>query len=127
MEDTVREGLDQRHRIDPLPAEVAWIEVDAEGSVMFDSLERRAERHRIVGDLGWVHLQGEADPLVSEDIKDRLPPSREVLVSIRDHLLGDRREGIEIRPDLRAGEAVDHLDAEVLGRSGCPSHLVGRP
>ncbi len=127
MEDTVREGLDQRHRIDPLPAEVAWIEVDAEGSVMSDSLERRVERHRIVGDLGWVHLQGEADPRVSEGTEDRLPPSREVLVSIRDHLASHRREGIEIRPDPRASEAVDDLDTEVLGRSGCPSHLVGRP
>ena len=124
--DAVGELEHERSRVEQLVGEVARVEVDAEALAVPDRVERPARGDEVVGDLGRVHLEAEADALPVEDVHDRAPAVREVLVAAVD--LGEvvGRERVEQVPDRRAGEAVHLLHAERAGRAGRVLHPLGR-
>lgn len=66
--DAVGERLDERDGIDELVVEVARIEVDAEGGTPPDCRQRLVRGDDIVGDLGRMHLKGEAHADLVEDV-----------------------------------------------------------
>ena len=59
-----------------------------------------------------MHLEREADAFGVEHVDDRAPALGELLVASLDRVEVVRREGVEQVPDRRAGEPVDHRDAE---------------
>jgi hypothetical protein len=124
--DPLRELLGERRRVEELVDEVARVEVDPEALTVADRVERLRGRDEVVRDLRRVHLEREADALVLEHVDDRAPALREVLVAALDLVEVVRREGVELVPDRRAGEAVDDADAELGGRAGRVLHAIGR-
>jgi hypothetical protein len=88
-------------------------------------VRRPSRASDVEGDLGGMGLEGEPDPHLVEDVQDGIPARREVGEPILDHRGGDRREGVEERPDGAAGESVDHLHPEVRRRSRGELHLLG--
>jgi hypothetical protein len=113
--DPIRELGHECGRVEELRGEVARVEVDAEALAPVDRLERAPGGDEVVGDLGGVDLEPEADALRVEDVDDRAPALRELLVAAVD--LGEvvRRERVELVPDRRTGEAV-HLGDPERGR-----------
>ena len=81
----------------------------------------------VEGDLGRVDLQRELDAALLEDVEDRVPAVGEQLEAVVDGGVGHRRERVEQVPDRRAGEAVDDLDAQLLGGPGGVLHLLDGP
>ncbi len=67
---------------------------------------------------------GELHALAVEDVEDRVPAVREVLVAGVDQVLGRRREHRDVLPDRRAGEPDHHVDAEPAGGAGGHLHLL---
>ena len=118
------ERIDEHHRVDELVDQVARVEVEAERRMMADGLERSGRRNDVVGDLGRMHLQTEAHAFTLEGAHDRQPAVGEVPVAGVDVVLGRRRKEIELRPDAAAGEAVDDIDTEELGRVRCVHDLL---
>ncbi len=74
---------------------------------------------------GRMHLEGELHAGPFELIENRVPLRGEVGEAVLDLRVADGREAVEQRPDLRAGEAVDHADAEVLRGVGGANHFLG--
>ena len=74
-----------------------------------------------------MHLEPEADALLVEDVEDRPPALREVLVAALD--LGEvvGWERVDEVPDRGAGEAVDLRDAEPCRRPGRVLHPFRGP
>src|SRR5512143_3870522 len=94
-------------RLDPLPDEMARVEVQAEGQAALEDVKKAPRRVEVEGDLGRMDLQGELDALLVELVEDRRPEVEDRLVTGLDHLLGRGREGVPGLPDGRAHEAVD--------------------
>ena len=90
-----------------------------------DRRERLARGQEVVGDLGRVDLEREAHALGLEDVDDRAPLLRERLVAALDLVEVVGRERVEHVPDRRAGEARDHVDAELRGGAGGVLHPLG--
>ena len=125
--DPVGERPDELDGVDELPEQVAGVEVEAELGAVVERLQGRLGRVDVEGDLGRVDLQGELDAALLEDVEDRVPAVGEQLEAIVDHRVGHRRERVEQVPDRRAGEAVDDLDAQLLGGPRGVLHLLDRP
>ena len=125
--DAVGECADELDRIDPLPDQVARVEVEAELLAVVQRLQRPLGRVQIEGDLRRMHLQGELHAALAEHVEDRVEPLGQQLEAVVDHLRRDRREGIQQGPDARAGEAVDHADAQLLRGPGGVDHVLGGP
>ena len=125
--DAVGERADELHRIDALPDQVAGVEVEAELLAVVQRLQGPLGRVQVEGDLGRVHLQGELHAALAEHVEDRVEPLGQQLEAVVDHRRRDRRERIEQVPDARAGEAVDHAHAELLGGPGGVLQFLGGP
>ena len=97
--DAVGELDRKRSRIEELVREMARIEVDPEAGPVADRIERPAGRDEVVGDLGRVHFEGEPNSLLVEDVDDRPPPLRELVVAALDRFEVVRRERVEHVPD----------------------------
>ena len=72
-----------------------------------------------------MDLQGELDLDLVEHVQDRVPAIGEVLVAGLDHCRRHGRESGQQVPDLGAGEAVDHLHAELGRGAGRVLDLLG--
>ena len=59
-----------------------------------------------------------------EFVEDGVPLRGEIGVAVLDLRVADRREAVEQRPDFGAGEAVDDVDAEVLGGVRGADHFL---
>src|SRR4051794_34138495 len=81
MVDPGAEGADEGRGVEELVLEVAGIEVDPEAPAVADGVERLARRHEVVGDLGRVDLEREANALGLEDVDDRSPALGELAVA----------------------------------------------
>ena len=92
-----------------------------------DRVEGGHRRPVVVRDLARMHLVGEADTDLVEDVDDRVPAIGEVGVAGLDHVVAHRREHRHVVPDRRTGEADHRLDAERGGRPRGGLHLLGRP
>jgi hypothetical protein len=79
--DPVAELGDEGGRVEELVLEVAGIEVDPEAGAVVERVQRLAGRAEVVGDLGRVDLEGEADALRVEDVDDRAEALGELLVA----------------------------------------------
>jgi hypothetical protein len=97
--DAVRELLDELGRVEELVGKVRGVEVDAEALAPPDRLERPVGGGKVIGDLGGVHLEGEAHALLVEDVDDRIPALGEVVIASLDLVPVVRREGVEHVPD----------------------------
>ena len=97
--DAVGELGDERRRVEGLVREVARVEVDPEALAPVDRLQRLASRDEVVGDLGGMNLEPEANALRVEDVDDRAPALGEVLVAGLDRLEVVGRERVEQVPD----------------------------
>src|SRR5512143_2155169 len=64
--DAVGEVAEEELRRDPLPDEVAGVEVEAQGEPALEDVEQAAGRVEVEGDLGRMDLEGELDPLLVE-------------------------------------------------------------
>src|SRR5579859_2130097 len=124
--DPVPEVPDERHRVDLLPHQVRRVPVEAESGPALDRFESADRRPVVVGDLARVHLVREPDPLVVEDVEDRVPAAREVPVTLVDDVVGDGREHGDVRPYLRAGEPDHRVDAEHPGDASGQLQLLRR-
>ncbi len=125
--DPVLEVPEEADRVEVLPDEVAGIPVESEGGSVTDRVHGSLGRPVVVGDLARMHLMREPDALIVEDVEDRVPSVREVLVAVVDHRLGHWREHRHGLPDLRPGEADDGVHAETAGRPCGHLHLLGGP
>ena len=123
--DPVAELERELRGVEELRREVTRVEVDAERLAVADRVERLARRHEVVGDLGRMHLEPEANALGVEDVHDRPPPLRELLVAALDLRVVVRRERVDEMPDRRAGEAVHLRDAELRGGARRVLHALG--
>ncbi|CAM5247635.1 hypothetical protein SGRIM128S_08849 [Streptomyces griseomycini] len=110
--DPVPEVVEETDRVQVLPHEVRRVEVEPEGRPAVHRLQGTDGRPVVVGDLARMHLVGEPHPLGVEDVQDRVPPGREVLVTALDHRLRHRREHRHQMPDGGPGETDDRLDPE---------------
>src|SRR5205823_1893642 len=72
-----------------------------------------------------VHLQGELDALLVENVYDGVPAVGEVLVAVFDHGGRDGRKAGQGVPDLGAGEAIDYLDPKLSRGAGGVFNLLG--
>ena len=100
--------------IDPLPVEMAGVEVEAEFFAMVERLERSFGGENIEGDLGRVDFQREFHAALAEHVQDRVPAFGEQSskpASIMSGGTGGKSH--EQVPDAAAGEAVDDCDAEL--------------
>jgi len=116
----IRSGksIDELHVIDALVAEVARVVVEAECRVIADRLEGALGEGDVERDFRGMHFQGVADAVVLILVEDRPEALGEVFVSAVDLAGQVRREAVDEVPDGTAGEAVDHLDAELFRRPG---------
>src|SRR5215204_1656616 len=105
--DPIGELLDERCGVEELVGEVARVEVDTEALAVADGVESLAGAYEVVGDLRGVHLQAPPDALLVEDVDDRVPALREVLVAALYLLEVVGRERVEQVPDARSRKAVD--------------------
>ena len=92
-----------------------------------DRRQRAAGGDEVVGDLGRVHLEREFDPLGLEDVDDRPPALREVVVAALDRVEVVRGERVEHVPGRRAREPGHHVHTEPGGGAGGVLHVVGGP
>ena len=83
--DAVGELQSEGGRVEELVREMGRIEIDPERGTAVDRLERLAGRDEVVSDLGRVHLEPEPHPLLLEDVEDRPPALREVLIPTLNH------------------------------------------
>ena len=113
--------------VDHLPVQVAGVEVEAELGPVADRLQGALGGVDVEGDLGRVDLQRELDAALLEDVEDRVPSVGEQLESVVDGGIRHRGERVEQMPDGRAGEAVDHLDAQLLRGPRRVLHLLDGP
>src|SRR5215204_3060184 len=123
--DPVRKPVYEPRGVHELPVQVARVEVEAEGLAPAYRLQSTFRRVDVVGDLGRVHLEGEPDALLVEDVEDRVPPLGEVPEALVDLFLTRRREEVELVPDGGAGEARDRLDPEPRCGPRRVLHLLG--
>src|SRR5690606_11255327 len=123
--DAVRELADELDGIDPLPNEMARIEIEAEFLAVADRIEGAAGGVDVEGEFGRVDFEGEADAAFGEDVEDRVPAIGELLEAGFDHRLGHWRERVGEVPDAGAGEAVDDANAELLRGAGGRLHFLG--
>ena len=121
--DPVLEVPQESDRVEVLPHEVTGVEVQSESRPVADGLQRPLRRPVVVGDLAGVHLVREAHSFLIEDIQDRIPSIREVLVSALDHVGGDRREHGHGVPNRRSSEADNGGDSHLGGGSSGVLHL----
>ena len=110
-----------------LPQQVAGVEVQAELGAVGKLLQQLLGGVVVESDLAGMDLQGELDAVGLELIQDRGPQAHDLVVAVLDHLLGGLGEGIQPLPDGRAGEARDHIAAQLLGHHGGLLHGVDRP
>ena len=82
-------------RVQELGNEVARVEVDSEGLAVPERLERLSRRHEVIGDLGRMHLQTEADAFALENLEYRLQTLRDLLIAALDLLEVVGRERVE--------------------------------
>src|SRR5207248_448278 len=90
--DAVAKFVDEGHRVDHLPIQVAGIIVEAEARPVVDSRQGALGGVKIEGDLGGVHFQGELDAFLVEYVYDGVPAVSEVLIAVFDHASGDGRK-----------------------------------
>ena len=126
VENPVGEFANKPGGVHALPDQVAGIEIEAEFRPEIEGLQRPLRRVEIEGDLGRVHFEGEFHATLAEHVEDRVPTLGQELKTGVDHGGRHRRERVEQVPDARAGETVDHLDAELLRRAGGVLHVLGR-
>ena len=74
-----------------------------------------------------MHLEGEPDALLVEDVQDGIPPPGEVRVAFVDLLLARRREEVQLVPDGGSGEARDDVHPEPGRGPRRVLHLLGGP
>ena len=125
VEDAVLEVVEEKDGVDELRYEVAWIEIEAEAGVVPDGFQGAMSGEDIVGDLGRVDFQGEANLLFLKDLQNGEPAVGEVPVAGVDVALGGGWEEVELGPDTAAGKAVDRVDSEQPGRLSGGFHLLG--
>src|SRR5216684_4846344 len=123
----IRELHHERRRVEELVRKMARVEVDAEPGPVPDRGQRLARGDEVVCDLGWMHLQAEADALLVEDVDDRVPARGEVGIASLDLGPVVGRKRVQHVPRLRAGEAVDLLHAESRRGASGVHHLSSRP
>src|SRR3954468_20544089 len=82
--DVLAELLDEERRVQELRDHVAGVEVQTEARPAPDRVERALGRDEVVRDLGGVDLEREPHALLLEDVDDRVPAFRELLVSAFD-------------------------------------------
>src|SRR5665647_2432613 len=123
--DPVLEVPQEADRVEVLPDEVARVPVQPEGLAVPDGLEGAHRRPVVVGDLAGVHLMGEPDTDLVEDVQDRVPAVGEVAVARVDQLGGDRREHRDVLPDRRAGEPDHGLHTQPRRGARGELHLLG--
>src|SRR5262245_9963213 len=105
--DPIGEAANELDGVDPLPNQVAGIEVEAKLLTMPDRFERSFGTVKVEGNFSRVNFQRETDAALGEDVENRIPTIGELLVTVVNHLLRHRRERVEQVPDARAGEPVD--------------------
>ena len=107
--------------------QMARVEVEAKLLATTEGVEGPLRRDRVEGDLGGMHLQREPYAALRKHVEDRVPAVRKLLEAGVEHRVGHRRKRIEQMPDRRAGEAVHHRHAQLLGRPGGSLDFLGGP
>src|SRR5580692_803865 len=69
----VRKEADEFGRIDPLPQQVAGVEVESEFLAAVERLDRALSRIDIECDLGRMNFQREFDPAFLKYVENRIP------------------------------------------------------
>ena len=87
----------------------------------------RSRRINVEGDFRRVDFEAEVDAAFLEDVQDGVPKFGQKLVALVDHFAGSGRKIVDQVPDARAGEAIDHPDAELLGGPGGVLHFLDGP
>ena len=85
--DPVREGPQELDRINPLPQQMAGVEVETEFLATIDRRERLLGAVEIERDLGRMDFEREADAAIGEDVQDRVETLGEECVALVDHRL----------------------------------------
>ena len=87
----IGKGAQKLDRIDPLPEQMAGIEIEAELFAAVERLERSLGGVQVEGDLRRMNFQGEPHAALAEDVQNRIEP------------LGQQIEaGVDHRPATRA-------------------------
>ena len=116
---------DKLHRVDPLPNQMAGVEVESELVAVLQHVQCALGRVQVEGNLGGMHFQGELHAALAKHVEDWVEPLGQKIEAVVDHFRRNWREGIEQRPNARAREAVDHAHAQLLGGPGGVLQLLG--
>lgn len=127
MEDAVGELADEFGWVHALPLQVAGVEVEAETRMMADGLQGPLGAPEVKGDFRGMDFQGKIDPLSIEFLQNRRPDFGEFSVAVINHLVRYCGETVEHVPNRRTSEAIDDLDAKVLGCLGGGFHGGNAP
>src|ERR1700712_5160267 len=79
--DAIREALDERHIVYALIAEMAGVIVESEGLSATNGFERALRGRDVEGDFRRVDFECKTDTDFIEDIENRVPALREVVVA----------------------------------------------
>src|SRR5690606_9245331 len=90
--DAICEVRDEADCVDSLPQQMAGVPVETERFAMVDRLQRPCGGPIVVRDLRGMNLVRESDPFTVEDIENRVPSLREVLIPLVDDRRRYRRE-----------------------------------
>ena len=125
--DPIGKRADELGRIDPLPDQVAGIEVEAELGAVVQRGQRPLGGVDVEGDFRGMDFQGELHVALGKHVEDRVEPLGQQLEAGVDHGRRDGRERVEQVPDARTGEAVDDVQPQLLGRPGGVFQFFGGP
>ena len=113
--------------VDPLPVQVAGVEVEAEVRMIAKGLECAFGGDDVECDFGGMNFEGKFDVAFFEDVEDWFPCLGEECKTVLDHFVGNGGEGIKHVPDGGAGESADDVDAEIFCGAGGILHRFNGP
>src|SRR5699024_6054505 len=120
--------IPQEHAgVHALPQQVAGVEVEAQGRPLPDLLQQALGAVVVEGDLGGMHLQGQAHAALVVYVEDGGPQFHDAPEYRVHHFRGGLGEGVPLGPYGGAQEAGDHLDVQQLGGLGGGLHALDGP
>jgi hypothetical protein len=125
MIDPFAEPLDEDHWIDPLPDQMARVEVEAELLLAVYCFDRLLSRLDVVCLFLRMHLVSKLDPMRCEEVKNLTPTLSEQLKALLKDLLISRWEYVPCSPIRGASEPVDHRHVKRSSRLDRLLHPFG--